>query len=115
MSKQEVKESAKHQKERIAAQLNKILGLNIKWTRLSLEELQQLHEIFTKPAKFLAIGRNVAKHFWTEEILNRRVGELLGAEGEDKGPLGLGILPRIRRLFTSEQEAPPPDLEERNK
>lgn len=66
-------------KEEIAAELRKLLGVDIKFEKLSREELIQLAE---------AIDRLLEK---------AEKEELEEEKEEDMGPFGLGILPSIRK------------------
>jgi len=91
-------------KEELSQELNKILGTDIDFTKLSREELVKLYE---------AVQKMKESHEWPfpildkplGEILDRRIlgkplreitlAEILGLPRERKGLLGFGILSRI--------------------
>lgn len=87
-------------KERLSAELNKIFETEIAFQKLTIQELQQLTDTIKSPRKFLQAGARAASIKWNEEILNTKIRDVFKGggektESEDKGPLGLGIIPGI--------------------
>ncbi len=87
-------------KERLSAELNKIFETEIAFQKLTIQELQQLADTIKSPRKFIQVGKRAASIKWNEEILNTKIGDIIKgggekSESEDRGPLGLGILPGI--------------------
>ena len=108
-------------KEELSDRLNEILGLEdtIDFSKMTKEDLESLLKVVEEPSNLIRIGwknaREKVKREVLEEILGRPfLDEILkeipakGEGGEDKGPLGMGILPRamerIRGIF-AEKEA----------
>lgn len=101
-------------KEEVSRRLNDVLEIKpeIDFTKLSKEELDRLVVTLSDPRKLLRIAGTGTTQRGLErlraavdEVLSERKGGLFGLgllpEGksgeEDKGPLGLGVLPRVRQ------------------
>ena len=99
----------------LADQINELLGLDLdSLERMTKEDLEALKKLIAEPSNLIRVGwknlRDKAKREILEELMERPLlDEVLkgvpAKEGkEDKGPLGLGILPRarerIRGIFT---------------
>lgn len=109
-------------KEELSDKINEILGLEdaIDFSKMTKEDLESLLKVVEEPSNLIRIGWKNAREKVKKEILEEILGrpfldEILKGipakgegEGEDKGPLGLGILPlargRIRGIF-AEKEA----------
>jgi hypothetical protein len=93
-------------KEDIKDQINEVLSLDLDWSRMSKEDLEKLLNFVRDPYNLIKTGvKNVkgkVKKELMEEILGRPLLEELLSQtstdesSEDKGPFGLGIIPRIR-------------------
>jgi len=96
-------------KEELSQQINEIFGTEIKFEALTKEDLEALLKVVQEPSNLIRIGwrklRDETKKKVVEELMGRPLldeilkGTLEKKEekaGEDKGPLGLGILPSIR-------------------
>lgn len=101
-------------KEDIKFQINEILSLDLDWSKMSKEDLEKLLNFVRDPYNLIKIGvknvRGKVKKELMEEILGRPlVEELLTSTeaSEDRGPLGLGVLPRIRGLVRGERSVEP--------
>lgn len=95
-------------KDELCDLLNKFLGSEdyIDFTKMTKEDLERLIRIVSEPSNLIRIGwknlRDKAKKDILEELMGRPLldevfKEILPDKGkEDKGLLGLGILPRAR-------------------
>lgn len=72
-------------KEELSLAINKMLGTDIDFTKLTLDELNTLYKIFTTH-KIFTVVKNLAK-----ERVKGRLDKIV----EENGLLGLGILPRL--------------------
>jgi len=101
-------------KEDIKDQINEILSLDLDWSRMSKEDLEKLLSFVRDPYNLIKIGvknvRGKVKKEVMEEIMGRPLLEELlrettpeGEAPEDKGPLGLGILPRLRGIVRGKE------------
>jgi hypothetical protein len=101
----------------LADKINELLGLNLEsLEKMTKEDLEALLKVIGEPSQLIKIGwknlRDKAKREILEELMGRPLLDeiLKGAakEGEDRGPLGFGVIPkaraRIREIF-SEKEA----------
>jgi len=92
-------------KEELSERLNAILSLEdtIDFTKLTKEDLERLVKVVEDPSRLIQTGVKQLREKARREILERPLKELMDKpfiEGllerdADKGPLGLGILPRI--------------------
>jgi len=91
----------------LADQINELLGLDLgSLEKMTKEDLETLLKLIGEPSQLIKIGwknlRDKAKREILEELTGRPfLDEILKGvpgkeEGENKGPLGLGILPRAR-------------------
>ena len=94
-------------KEELSDLLNDLLGLEatVDFAKMMKEDLEILLKAVGEPSNLIRIGwknlRNKAKKEILEELMGRPIlDEVLkrvpSKEGEDKGPLGLGLLPTVR-------------------
>jgi hypothetical protein len=80
------------ERERLAAGLRRLLGVDVEFEKLSVEELRRLHVV-------QAVRSRLRSR--VNAMLNMRLGDLMSDEGllvelsRDDGPLGLGILPAL--------------------
>lgn len=94
-------------KDQLSDQLNEFLGSEdyIDFAKMTKEDLEYLIKIVGEPSNLMRIGwknlRDKAKREIMEELLGRplldEVLKGVSAKGEDKGLLGFGIVPSIRR------------------
>ena len=100
-------------KEEISGKINEILGTEIKFENLTKEDLEALLKVVGEPSNLIRMGwkklRDDTKKKVAEELLGRPIlddvfGGLKKGEGEDKGPLGLGVIPSIRRSLLGEKK-----------
>lgn len=101
-------------KEEISRKLNAALEISpeIDFTKLSKEELERLVGVMSDGKRLVRLGVTGLRKDTrdrilgaVDEALGEREGGLFGLgllpkegpEADDKGPLGLGILPRLRR------------------
>lgn len=102
----------------LADQINGLLGLDLgSLERMTKEDLETLLKLIGEPSNLIRVGwknlRDKAKREILEELMGRPLlDEVLKGvptkEEGDKGPLGLGILPRAReriRGIFAEKEA----------
>lgn len=98
----------------MVAKINKILGTKLKLSKISKSDLEGLYSAVSKHASgsvLGSLGQSVLNKPLAE-VLKHRAGkrplgemtlnDVFGAVGEgvgDKGPLGLGLLPRILGKF----------------
>lgn len=91
-------------KEELSDRLNDLLGLedSVDFTGMRKEDLERLLEVFVDPARLIQTGIKQLRSKARREILERPLKDLMDKpflEGflteRDKGPLGLGLLPRI--------------------
>ena len=97
-------------KEELSEKINEILGLEdtIDFSKMTKEDLESLLKVVEEPANLIRMGwknaREKVKKEVLEEILGRPILEEIlsktGEEGEgDKGPLGFGVLPKLRGIL----------------
>ena len=98
-------------KSDLSDEINRILGLEkeIDFSKLSREDLQGLLDFFREPANLVSLGTKQLREKVRKEILDRPLrdfieGGLGGLEGEDRGPLGLGILPSLMKRAQKKEE-----------
>ncbi len=93
-------------KEELSDRLNAFLGLEdcVDFAKMTKEDLERLIKVVGEPSNLIKIGwknlRNKAKKEILEELMERPfLDEVLQGdeEGKNKGPLGLGILPSVRK------------------
>lgn len=94
-------------KENLSDRLNELLGINefVDFSKMTREDLDILLKIVSDPSNLIRTGwrnlRNDAKQKLLEEIVDRPLlDEILNRSverNENRGPLGLGILPSIFR------------------
>lgn len=98
-------------KEELSDRLNGLLGAEdyIDFAKMTKEDLERLLKVVDDPSSLIRIGwknlRDKAKKEILEELIGRPfLDEVLkGIPAEEgKGPLGLGILPRILRKASKE-------------
>jgi hypothetical protein len=91
-------------KEELSAKLNELLETDIKFEKLSKEELTQLHEALVKakeasefplPLLDRPLGEILDKKLFNKSLRETTLAEILGLPKERKGLLGLGVLPKI--------------------
>jgi hypothetical protein len=85
-------------KENLSDKLNVMLGTDVDWSKMPKEELEKLVQHFEDPVVLIQIGIKNLKSKAKEDILGRRLGDILDSSTilEKKGgPLGFGILPAI--------------------
>ncbi|MFP3208222.1 MAG: hypothetical protein RXR82_00400 [Nitrososphaeria archaeon] len=92
------------ERERLAAGLRRLLGVDVEFEKLSVEELRRLHVVLTNLRRLAVIGAQAIRSRLRSRVnamLNMRLGDLMSDEGllvelsRDDGPLGLGILPAL--------------------
>ena len=92
-------------KDELSDRLNEVLGLEdtVDFAKMTKDDLEILLKTVGEPSNLIKIGwktlRDKAKKEILEELLGRPfLDEVLKGvqEGEDKGPLGFGILPSVR-------------------
>ena len=92
-------------KDELSDRLNEVLGLEdtVDFAKMTKDDLETLLKTVVDPSNLIKIGwknlRDKAKREILEELLGRPfLDEVFKGvqEGEDKGPLGLGILPSVR-------------------
>ncbi len=91
-------------KEELSAKLNELLTTDIKFEKLSKEELIALWEAIGKikeasefplPLIDRPLGEILDKKFMNRPLRELTLSDILGLPKERKGLLGLGLLPRI--------------------
>ena len=108
-------------KEELSDRVNEILGLGdpIDFSKMTKEDLESFLKTIKEPSNLIRIGwknlKEKAKKEILEELIERPLVDVLKGlgkeekEGKDKGPLGLGILPRamtrIRGVLEEKGEA----------
>lgn len=103
-------------KEELSDRVNEILETDIDFEKLLKEDLEKLVEALSDPSKLMRIGwknlRSETKKKILGELADRPLlDEIMkaGKEGEDKGPLGFGIIPKLlarARRSETKQEVP---------
>lgn len=99
----------------LSAEINKLLGIQLaSLSRMTLEDLKSLKEVLSKaPEKGQILGplfHRPIKEILGEKLkdLDKQVGDLTLAEvvgfESEGGPLGLGLLPSLRKLVTGEKK-----------
>lgn len=90
-------------KGELSDKVNTFLSLDdtIDFSGMKKEELERFVEFLSDPSKLIQAGLKRMRDRVRGEILDRPLREFLEGEkkDDDKGPLGLGILPRIREVF----------------
>ena len=95
-------------KEELSDKINEILGLEdtIDFSKMTKENLESLLKVVEEPSNLIRIGWKNAREKVKREVLEELLGrplleEILSKEGEggDKGPLGFGVLPRLRGIL----------------
>jgi len=94
-------------KEELSDKVNKFLSLDdtIDFSGMKKEDLERFVEFLSDPSKLIQAGLKRMRDRIRGEVLERPLKEFLDGLGtateseEDKGPLGLGIIPRFRRVF----------------
>lgn len=90
-------------KEELSAEINKMLGTNIDFTKLSKEELSSLYEALQKlkeaqwplPILDKPLGEILDRKILGKPLREVTLAELLGLPRERKGLLGFGIISRL--------------------
>lgn len=87
-------------KDELSEKMNELLDLDeeIDFTRLIKTDLEALYEFVSNSSNLIALGVKSLRGKVRKDLLERPLKDLLEVpeDGEDGGPLGLGILPRIR-------------------
>ena len=93
-------------KDELSDRLNEFLGLEdcVDFAKMTKEDLERLIKVVGEPSNLIKIGwknlRSKAKKEILQELMERPfLDEVLNGdeEGKNKGPLGLGILPSVRK------------------
>lgn len=99
-------------RKKLVEEINSILGTKLELKRVTLGELEQLHDAISTRTTQLPIGQNIQgllnvplveilrkklEHKKFEDLKVRDFLEIFKEGTEDKGPLGLGILPAFMR------------------
>lgn len=109
------REAADADKSGMAEQLRQLLGIDVKFERLSKDDLLKLWQAITNLSQLAAVGgrtirKTVQDKLWNRplsELINRpNLSELMKEAGTQSGPLGLGVLPNLIKEFTSPAEVP---------
>ena len=96
-------------KEELSERLNEIMGLKdpIDFSKMTKEDLESLLKVIGEPSNLIRIGWKNAREKVKREILEEILGrpfleEILSKteEGADKGPLGFGVLPKLRGILS---------------
>lgn len=101
------KKKASKEEAEMSKRINEILGIAkpVDFIRLGKEELEKLHKFVSTPSNLMGIGVRALRLGVAQEaegpireLLNRPLKDIIGqrGNGEDKGPLGLGLLPKLR-------------------
>ena len=92
-------------KEDLSEKMNELLALEdrIDFSKLTKKDLENLFKVLGDPTRLIQIGVRQLRSKARKEILERRLLEVMDKplieallERENKGPLGLGIIPRLR-------------------
>jgi len=89
-------------KDELSDKINEYLSLDdtIDFSGMKKEELERFVEFLKEPANQIQAGLKRMRDRVRGDILDRPLREYLeGDPKDDKGPLGLGILPRARDLL----------------
>jgi hypothetical protein len=92
--------SASFTKEEMSKKLNELLGLEgkVDFTKLTKEELQTLAAALSDSKRVIRLGVQGLRKETREQILTA-IEEIVGNRevSKDEGPLGLGVIPALRR------------------
>jgi len=101
-------------KKELSRKINELLGTSIDFTPLKKDDLEELYEAVKEMSEVmgqvnLSLLRKPLKEIIDAKILDKPIGEmsiieLLRAFTREKGILGLGIIPKIRRLLRGEEK-----------
>lgn len=85
-------------KDELSGKLNDLLELEIEvnFKRLTKEDLEELYAFLSLPKNLVEVMRRAARGRVNEDFMNMKVKDFLEPGGEGEGPLGLGILPKLR-------------------
>jgi hypothetical protein len=98
-------EEKKARKEDLAEELRNILGVDVKFEKLSMGEIQKLYDVLTKVFSLAEIGVRMmasrVRNITEREIFNKplrevlKEGSILGMLRQEGGLFGFNILPNI--------------------
>jgi len=102
-------------KEELSEEINKILGINIDFTRLPKDDLTTLHEALAKfkeaqefplPLLDRPLGEILEKRIGDKPLRETSLREILGLPKDRKGLFGFGILSRLLTERGAEKSEP---------
>jgi len=89
-------------KEELSDKVNLFLNLDdtIDFSGMKKEDLERFVEFLSDPSRLMQAGLKRMRDRVRGEILDRPLREFLEVEKkDDKGPLGFGIIPRVKGIF----------------
>lgn len=94
-------------KDELSDKVNKFLSLDdtIDFSGMTKVDLERFVEFLSDPSRLIQAGLKRMRDRVRAEVLDRPLKEFLDGLGttpegeEDRGPFGLGIIPRARRFF----------------
>lgn len=95
-------------KEDISEKINEIFGIDLDFTKMTKEDLEKMLECL-EPTNLVKIGLMTLRNKARKEVLDRPLREFLASavettteksEEADKGPFGLGLLPKVREVLS---------------
>jgi hypothetical protein len=92
-------------KEDLCDQLKKLLTLDVDFSRMNKADLEKLWSFLTDPSKVVTMTANYVREKARKEILDVRLRDIIEKplQNDDSGPLGLGILPSLRKKIFIQQ------------
>jgi len=95
---------ADEERARLAEDIRRLLGVDVEFEKLSVDDLRRLLVILTNLRRLAAVGAHAVRRRLKTRVntmLNMRLGDMISDDGllaelsKDNGPLGLGILPAL--------------------
>jgi len=85
-------------KKELSEKLNDLLELEIEpdFTKLTKEELEELYAFLSLPKNLLEVMRRAARGRVNEDFMNMKVKDILESGKDGEGPLGMGLIPKLR-------------------
>ena len=93
-------------KEELSDRINLLLSIDdtIDFSGMKKEELERFIEFVKDPSTLIQSGLKRMRDRVRGEVLERPLREFLdGPVEDDKGPFGLGLIPRARKLFRPQE------------
>jgi hypothetical protein len=99
----------------VAEQLRTLLGVDIKFEKLSKDELVKLWQVLTNLGELAAVGGRTLRRTVNDKIFQKPLAEIIGQPnfselmnkaGSEGGFLGFGIGPRFMKNLTEPASLP---------